>query len=120
MPVTELEVLRNHLATFREIRLFEGDDEALNVAFINALCSTLQAKLLKYYGTSGSAEDRLQRLGEISLLFREMQDERLSIAAKRGTAERSIAPLSMMDSLYSADDPFICPEGTRCIDGNCV
>lgn len=76
--------------------------------------SALRDKLSEYY-RQAPADQRLQRLGEISLMFRastfQVGKQSIKIAANRVNATTDIA---------SFQDTYGCPPGTMCIDGNCV
>ena len=119
MSVTAIDLLKV------ELEKFSSAEEARNVAFINALCDSLRTKLLNYYQAGAKPEDRLQRIAEISSLFRDikLKDGKrvFTIAAKqikikpkatKGGAAGVVGATEQID--------YRCPTGTQCIDGNCV
>jgi hypothetical protein len=119
MSVTAIDLLR------AELEKFGSADEARNLAFINALCDSFRAKLLSYYRAGASAEARLQRVAEISAVFRDikLKDGRreFTIAAKQ--IKIKAAPVNgQAPGAVSAPEQidYRCPTGTQCIDGNCV
>ena len=119
MSVTAIDQLK------AELDKFGSADEARNLAFINALCDSFRAKLLSYYQAGATAEARLQRVAEISAVFRDIKlkdgKREFTIAAKQ--IKIKAAPVKgKAASAVSAPEQtdYRCPTGTQCIDGNCV
>jgi len=87
-----------------------------NAETIKGWIILLQEKLLGHY-RQAPENQRLQRLGEISLMFRSLKlrvgQQPISIAAPGAGAETNIANFKLT---YGGG----CPPGTVCIDGNCV
>ena len=114
MPVTEPKVLQDELAKFGE---FANISEARELALIRALCRALEQELLSYYQRDDAPENRLRRLGEISLMFRgtkfKVGKASITTAAPGVTAKTNISGAEAMLG-------YGCPPGTTCIDGNCV
>jgi len=81
---------------------------------ISNLVTKLQRNLLEYY-RQAPADQRLRRLGEISLMFRastfQVGQQTIKTAAEGASATTDIA---------SFQGTYGCPPGTSCIDGNCV
>lgn len=120
MTVTATDVLK------AELEKFGSADEARNLAFIKALCEAFEAKARQYYQAGASADDRLQRLAEISAAFREIKfkDGRreFTIAAKQ-VKPKTTNPTTASGTKASsapAQVDYRCPTGTQCVDGNCV
>lgn len=123
-PTTPTSFLVNELSVFasrgdrqlaKRNQLAEGD-ESQNVPFILALCSSFQAKLLEYYNAGVDAQDRLERLAEISQTFRELRfqkgDDKIFTTASSNAEKTAEAAYAL-----GAEG---CPVGTTCVDRNCV
>lgn len=90
-------------------------DESQNIPYINALCQTFQAKLVEYYNAGVDARDRLERVCEISQMFRETSFAKNSqvFTVASASAHKTAAEAYAI----GAD---ACPPGTQCIDRTCV
>ncbi|MBS1790122.1 MAG: hypothetical protein JST85_20530 [Acidobacteria bacterium] len=84
---------------------------------IESWVTALQESLLKYYRQAPEAE-QLQRLGEISFMFRatlfQVGRNGIIIRSDNVGAETDIA--TVVTGPYGGG----CPPGTVCVDGNCV
>ena len=94
--------------------IFDGD-ESQNVPFIEAQCKSFQAKALEYYNAGVDANDRLERVAEISQAFREIS---FTKAGKAFTIASSNAALSAEEAWKIGAEG--CPPGTMCVDRTCV
>lgn len=121
-PGTPTDFLRLELAVFatgdrdraKKIPLDEGD-ESQNIPFIAALCQSFHAKVLEYYNAGVDANDRLERLGEISQAFRELS---FTKNGKTFTTASSNAGKSAEEAYALGAEG--CPTGTMCVERNCV
>lgn len=119
MSVTAIDLLK------AELDKFGSADDARNIAFINALCDSLRAKLLNYYRAGASAEARLQRVAEISAVFRDIKlkdgKREFTIAAKQIKIKSAPVKGKAASAVNAPEQiDYRCPTGTQCIDGNCV
>lgn len=90
-------------------------DESQNIPFINALCKAFQAKVLEYYNAGADAQDRLERVGEISQMFREIG---FTKGGKTFTIASSNAELTAKKA-YEIGAAG-CPPDTMCVNRTCV
>jgi len=120
-PGTPTDFLRLELAVFaggdraRAKTPLDPGDESQNVPFITALCQSFQAKVLEYYNEGVDAQDRLERLSEISQMFREIS---FTKDGKAFTTASSNAGKSAEEAYALGAEG--CPPGTTCVDRNCV
>ena len=98
-----------------DVKQVPNTDESQHIPFLKALCQAFQTKALGYYNASPDATTRLQRLAEISQTFREFH---FVAAAQDFTTAAENAHLTA-EAAYATGGEG-CPEGTSCIDRNCI
>ena len=115
MQITAPNVLMEELDRFEEL---SDKINARNLNFIKALCATLESHLVTYYAQGATAEGRLIKLAEISLMFKStafrVGEQEFSLAAK------IVETAGNAETAEEAEKIYGCPEGTVCVDGNCV
>ncbi len=123
-PKTPIEFLKVELAIFAtgdrdadrtKTNAMADGDESQNIPFITALCKSFQAKVLEYYNAGANAEDRLERVGEISQAFREIS---FTKDGKTFTIASSNAELTA-EKAYEIGAAG-CPPDTMCVNRTCV
>lgn len=123
-PETPVEFMKIELAAFAsgdrnvdriKLQPLVDGDESHNVPFITALCQSFLAKALAYYNAGVDANDRLERVAEISQTFREIsfkkQNQTFTIASDN-------AGLTAQEAYKIGAEG--CPPGTMCVDRTCV
>lgn len=97
-----------------ELEKLRTDNEWPEQSFVRALCTAFMGKALAYCEASSTPTERLQRVAELSALFRGIE--------LGGLREFSIAAeqleVTAADGTKTLD--YRCLRGQRCIDGNCV
>ncbi|MEO6725346.1 MAG: hypothetical protein ABIU20_09990 [Blastocatellia bacterium] len=123
-PGTPTDFMKIELAAFTSgdrnvdrvtLKPMPDGDESQNIPFIEAQCKSFQAKALEYYNAGVNANDRLERVAEISQAFREIS---FSKAGKSFTVASSNAGLSAEEAWEIGAEG--CPPGTMCVDRTCV
>lgn len=123
-PETSTDFLKIELAIFAtgdrnadrtQFQSMAADDESQNIPFIIALCKSFQAKVLEYYNAGADAEDRLERVGEISQAFREIS---FTKGGKTFTIASSNAGMTAEEAY--AIGAAGCPPDTLCVNRTCV
>lgn len=115
MQITAPNVLMKELDNLEEL---SDKINARNLNFIKALCATLESHLVTYYAQGATAEELLIKLAEISLMFKstafQVGEQQFSLAAK------IIETAGNAETAEDTENVYGCPEGTVCVDGNCV
>ena len=92
-----------------------SSDELRNVAFIKALSTAFESKLLEYYHAGTSPDDKLKRLDDICQAFGGIKftdgDKEFTIASEYLWEAKTVK-----DVLKGAG----CLPGEKCINGICV
>lgn len=121
-PETPAEFMNAEISRFtrkiempNDAKAVPATDDSEQLRFFNALCQAFKDKAEAYYLSSPDADTRLQRLAEISQTFRELH---FVTDQKDFTTAAENAHLTA-EAAYATGGEG-CPEGTTCIDRNCI
>lgn len=95
-----------------ELNKFADGAELRNVSFLKAISQSLQDKVLEYYRAGASAEERLQRLGEINQAFKKIKF--------KGAGQEFTIAAKAVKSLVAGKPNYTCNPPLVCIEGACV